>query len=345
MTDVIDWEFAVATGRRFAADGPAESLDDARAIVADISQAASAAIEPVGEVTGLNAPSDSHRAVVVARPEWIRANIAQMQVAMAPLTEKLREQQPGPLAREAGARTTALQMGTVLAWLSSKVLGQYEAFAVPGQEAGRLMLVAPNIVEAEQQLDVPAHDFRLWVCLHEETHRVQFTAVPWLSDHFTTLVHDYLAHTDDSGWQAATRILRTLSESVRSGQRPALLDLAHTPQQRQILDQLTALMSLLEGHADVVMDDVGPRIVPSVATIRARFDQRRAAPRGRDAMLRKVLGLEAKLRQYTQGASFVRGVVEVVGMSGFNAVWSSPETLPRPGEIENPRRWIRRVQP
>ena len=345
MAEVVDWEFAVATGRRFAPAGPEVSLREARRIVADIARASRTAIEPVAEVTGLIAPVDSHHAVVVGRPAWIRANISQMQFAMAPLTRKLKERQPSVLAAEAGSRATALQMGTILAWLSGKVLGQYEAFTTDSGNGGRLLLVAPNIVAAERELNVRPQDFRLWVCLHEETHRLQFTAVPWLSGHFTDSVHTYLSKTDDSGWHAFSRILRTLSESVRTGARPSLLDLAHTPEQREILDHLTALRSLLEGHADVVMDEVGPRVVPSVVAMRSRFDQRRAQPKGRDGVLRKVLGLDAKLRQYTHGAAFVRGVIDQVGMAGFNAVWTSPETLPRPEEIADPGRWVRRVQP
>ncbi|MDP4676958.1 MAG: zinc-dependent metalloprotease [Candidatus Nanopelagicales bacterium] len=345
MTTVIDWEFAVAAGRRFAAAGPQVSEGSARAIVAQIRRASRRAVEPVAEVTGLMAPLDAHHAVVVGRPEWIRANIAQMQVAMSPLTELLQRQEPTVLVREAGAKATALQLGVVLGWLSSKVLGQYEAFAVPGQPSGRLLLVAPNIVSVERQLDVPAKDFRLWVCLHEETHRVQFTAVPWLSDHFTETVHEYLAETDTSGWQTLRRVIAALVGALRQPDKPTLIDLVHTPRQREILSHLTALMSLLEGHADVVMDEVGPRVVPSVNVLRERFDKRRSNPSRREGALRKMLGVDAKLRQYTEGAAFVRAVVDQVGMSGFNAVWTGPETLPRPHEIADPARWVRRVQP
>ena len=122
-----------------------------------------------------------------------------------------------------------------------------------------------------------------------------------------------------------------------------LIDLIQTEEQREILDRLTALMSLLEGHADVVMDAVGPRVVPSVDVIRARFDQRRQQAGTLDGALRRLLGLDAKLRQYVEGAAFVRAVVDTVGMAGFNAVWSGPEALPRAAEIGDPQSWVRRV--
>jgi len=225
----------------------------------------------------------------------------------------------------------------VLAWLSGKVLGQYEAF---GGE-GRLLLVAPNIVHAERQLDVPPTDFRLWVCLHEETHRVQFGAVPWLSSYFTDEVHTYLRAIDTDAGSTIGRLVAALRRGTRGS--GGLIDLVQTEEQREILDRLTALMSLLEGHADVVMDAVGPQIVPSVAMIRERFDHRRQNAGTLDGALRRILGLDAKLRQYVEGAAFVRCVVDSVGMTGFNAVWTGPESLPRPHEIADPRAWVTRI--
>ena len=299
-------------------------------------RASERAVQPVADVTGLEAPFDIHRSVVVGRREWVRSNVEQMRLATEPVSEILGADGNG-LVRAIGSRTTALQMGAVLAWLSGKVLGQYEAFG--GQ--GRLLLVAPNIVHAERQLNVPPVDFRLWVCLHEETHRVQFGAVPWLSAYFTDEVHSYLRALDTDAGSTIGRLVGALRRGTRGS--GGLIDLVQTDEQREILNRLTALMSLLEGHADVVMDAVGPRVVPSVETIRERFDQRRQSAGTLDGALRRLLGLDAKLRQYVEGAAFVRAVVETVGMDGFNAVWSGPESLPRPHEIADPRAWIARV--
>lgn len=341
VSDVIDWPLAVSTGVRLAPAGPIVSPAEAVEIVADIRSAARRAIEPVREVTGLVADDDTHHAVVVARPEWLRANVDQMRIAVEPLSQLLREKKPSALVRETGARTSALQMGAVLALLSTKVLGQYEAFGEDPRRPGRLMLVAPNIVHAERQLEVPASDFRLWVCLHEETHRVQFSAVPWLSTFFTEQVHDYLRATDSDTWTTLRRVAGEIRSRGESGL--GVIDLLQTPEQRAILERLTALMSLLEGHADVVMDEVGPQVVPSVAMIRERFDRRRTQHGFVDGLVGRLLGLEAKLRQYTQGAAFVRGVVAEVGMTGFNEVWTSPAALPTPTEIGDPGAWVRRV--
>lgn len=336
VTDPVDWALAAATGARLAPSGPDDQRSDVEAAVRQLRRASERAVQPVADITGLEAPFDAHRSVVVGRKAWVRSNVEQLRTATEPVGDLLGGD-GNRVVRAIGSRTTALQMGGVLAWLSSKVLGQYEAFGAEG----RLLLVAPNIVHAERQLDVPPTDFRLWVCLHEETHRVQFGAVTWLSAYFVEEVHSYLRAIDPDAGSALSRLVAGVrTRSLGGG---GLVDLMQTQEQREILDRLTALMSLLEGHADVVMDAVGPKVVPSVDLIRTRFNQRRQQAGTFDGALRKLLGLDAKMRQYVEGAAFVRGVVDRVGMEDFNAVWTSPETLPRPDEIADPDAWIARV--
>jgi coenzyme F420 biosynthesis associated uncharacterized protein len=249
---------------------------------------------------------------------------------------------PTGVSRAVGSRVTGAEIGTVLGFLGSKVLGQFDPFHDP---AGRLLLVAPNVVHVERELGADPHDFRLWVCLHEETHRVQFTAVPWMRDH----LYDQIGRLSET--IEPTRLfedgLKGLAEAVRGGasggQRGSLLDVISTPEQREIMDQLTGVMSLLEGHADVVMDGVGPEVIPSVAEIRRKFDRRRQGVGVLDRVLRRALGLDAKMAQYRDGARFVRGVVDKVGMAEFNAVWREPANLPTKAEIAEPAAWITRV--
>jgi coenzyme F420 biosynthesis associated uncharacterized protein len=211
------------------------------------------------------------------------------------------------------------------------------------------MLIAPNVVAAELELDVPPHDFRLWVCLHEETHRVQFGANPWLAPHLVEQIRNLVGGLLLEPAEVAERVGRALREApglVRGqGSGVPLLDLVQTPEQRAALAELTAVMSLLEGHADVVMDEVGPAVVPTVGRIRERFTARRAGRGAVDRLLRRLLGLEAKMRQYADGARFVREVTAVVGLDGFNAVWTGPDALPRAEEIADPAAWVRRVHP
>jgi coenzyme F420 biosynthesis associated uncharacterized protein len=232
----------------------------------------------------------------------------------------------------------------VLAYLSGKVLGQYEVFS---GDPGQLLLVAPNIVDAERRLGVEPRDFRLWVALHEVTHRTQFTAVPWLREHFLSEVAAFVEAADLDPEALADRVRRvvsSLAEAARDKQsRLSVVDLVQTPAQRAVLDRLTALMTLVEGHAEYVMDGVGPDVVPSVAAIRERFETRRVSANPLEKLLRRLLGFDVKLRQYAEGKRFVDAVVSRVGMDGFNRVWSSPETLPRLAELTDPDAWIERV--
>jgi coenzyme F420 biosynthesis associated uncharacterized protein len=181
--------------------------------------------------------------------------------------------------------------------------------------------------------------------MHEETHRVQFTAVPWLRDHMVERARALateMAPDPEKLQDIVSRLSRQLPEAFKSG-GTGITELIATPEQRERLAQMTAVMSLLEGHADVVMDEVGPQVIPSVAQIRARFNERRKGVGAFDRLLRRLLGLEAKMRQYRDGAVFVRSVVDQVGVDGFNQVWTSPETLPLAREIENPSAWVARV--
>jgi coenzyme F420 biosynthesis associated uncharacterized protein len=223
------------------------------------------------------------------------------------------------------------------------VLGQYEVFS---GDPGQLLLVAPNIVEAERKLGADPRDFRLWVCLHEVTHRTQFTAVPWMRAHFLGEVRAFV-DAAPRGERFLDRLRQAVvgaADAVRKPERRiSVLDLVQTPAQKAVLDRLTALMTLLEGHAEYVMDGVGPEVIPSVGEIRAAFNRRRESANPIERAIRKLLGIDVKLRQYAEGRAFVHGVVERVGMAGFNQIFSSPLTLPRLEEIGDPDAWVARV--
>ena len=212
---------------------------------------------------------------------------------------------------------------------------------------GQLLLNAPNIVEVERKLGADPRDFRLWVCLHEVTHRTQFTAVPWLRGHFLGEVQAFVDAAQLDRDQLMERMRHgvwALAEAVRNPEsRSSVLDLVQTPAQRRVLDRLTALMTLLEGHAEFVMDGVGPEVVPSVEEIRSRVSRRRDSANPLERVLRKLLGIDVKLRQYAEGRKFVHAVVDRVGMAGFNRVWDSPLTLPYLSELSDPDAWVARV--
>ncbi len=341
---LVDYGFAKKAGRRVVKAGPQVTGAEAAAIVEDLRSAATEAVEPVAETSGLRAPEGAPTTLVVDRAGWIDANVDSFEALLDPVIDKLatsRRTAPGPAAAAIGGKVTGAELGGLLAFLSSRVLGQYD---LAPQGTPRLLLVAPNIVATERKLEVKPRDFRRWVAMHEETHRVQFTAVPWLREHLIgasqALAVD-LAPTPEDLVSRFDQLSKNLPEVLRSGE--GLAQLFATPEQKARIASLTAVMSLLEGHADVVMDEVGPQVIPTVAEIRRKFDQRRAGSVGVDRILRKLLGLEAKLRQYRDGAVFVRAVKDQVGREGLNAVWTSPETLPQAAEILDPAAWVRRV--
>ncbi|MEU1948056.1 zinc-dependent metalloprotease [Streptomyces sp. NPDC020125] len=367
---MVDWNLAVATATRLVRPGPEVSREEARAVVAELRRHAKSSEEHVRAFTRMavsGGPASDTPVLVVDRAGWIKANVAGFRQILKPLLGKMQDRRGGlpggAMLGAVGGKVTGVELGMLLSFLASRVLGQYETFApatreLPGSPGGgRLLLVAPNIVHVERELDVAPHDFRLWVSLHEETHRTQFTAVPWLRDHIESEIQAFLGETDVDPATLLER-LREAFQSLSGGGRPgdergeedgrggapSIIELVQTPSQREILARLTAVMSLLEGHADYVMDGVGPEVVPSVAEIREKFQKRRASGAGRlDQALRKLLGLDAKLRQYRDGERFVRAVVNEVGMDGFNRVWTSPNTLPTKAEISKPAEWVARV--
>jgi len=381
---MIDWDMAISTGVRFARQGPQVSITEARAVVAELRGLTAVVQQPVRDLTGLTSQGAAGPVAVVDRPGWIKANVGGFRVVLEPLAEQLAERAnvlptAGSVVGTVGSRVTGVQAGLILAYLSSRVLGQYELFLPPGDggapadgangtgsangasatapvngaavsgqgsSVGRLTLVAPNIVMVERELGVDPHDFRRWVCLHEETHRVQFTSVPWLRGYVQGMMTEFLLASDlDAGAildrlrSAATAVVG----AVRGGEGESLIEAMQTPAQRALLDKLTAVMTLVEGHGDYVMDAVGPQVVPSVADIREKFSQRRGTAGRMEQILRRILGIDLKMKQYEQGSRFVSTVVAEAGMAGFNKVWTSPATLPTRAELAEPREWLERV--
>ena len=341
----VDWQFAATVGAKLVRPGPAATDYTRSQAIDQLTEASRNAELPVREVTGLNEGGEIPEARIVDRVEWIRAATQSMRVMIGGSNGSEKD---AATPRLIAGRITGAQTGAVLAFVSSGILGQYDPF---GPNGGELLLVYPNVIGVERQLRVLPADFRLWVCLHEVTHRVQFRANPWLADHMSQAL---AVLTEDAG-ENVTEVVGRLAELVRNrrdGVAPepnssgvlGVLRAVQSESQRRALDQLLVLGTLLEGHADHVMDAVGPAVVPTVTTIRRRFDERRQRKQPPlQRIVRALLGFDAKLSQYTRGKAFVDHVVGRVGMARFNAVWSSAETLPLPTEIDEPQRWIDRV--
>jgi coenzyme F420 biosynthesis associated uncharacterized protein len=352
-TQMVDWDLAVSIATRVAGAGPQVSSEEATAVVAELREGAERSTAYVREFTGLDAGALTAPVLVVDRAAWAQANADGFSQLLGPVIDKVTAKKgpPGAMTQAVGSRVTGVEVGGLLGFMAGKVLGQFDPFHDPH---GRLLLVAPNVVHVERELSADPRDFRLWVCLHEETHRVQFTAVPWMRDHLFAQFNALAETVEpqrllDEGLKRVVDAVRQAREACQGpgllGGSGSLLELLGSPEQKAILDRVTAVMSLLEGHADYVMDGVGPSVIPSVESIRRAFTQRRKGVGTIDRMLRRLLGLEAKMAQYRDGASFVRAAVDKVGMDAFNAVWDGPANLPSLAEIHHPDAWVARVAP
>lgn len=341
-TGPVDWTVAASVAARLARPGPVADRAVLAALVTQLRDSAVRAADEVVRVTGMEPGSSTWPApvLVVDRPGWARANVQ----VLATLTGSLASMAPQlPPAARAGA---GVEVGGVLALLAGRVLGQFDPFATTD---GRLLLVAPNVLDVERKLRVDPTDFRLWVSLHEQTHALQFAAAPWLAAHLRGRIEGLLASLGPDRLFSPGDVGAVTEAVARAlaGRDGGLLGLLE-PEQRAVFDEVSATMALLEGHADVTMDQVGPRVVPTVRTIRQAFEKRRdaaAAATGLAGLARRLLGLDLKLAQYRDGAAFVRAVRRKVGVDGFNAVWSSAEALPTAAEIADPAAWVARVRP
>lgn len=340
LGDAIDWSFAAGVGERLTRSEPPMSTYTRETVWQELSDAATRAEGPVRDYTRLDDAQAPPPTQVLDRPGWVRAAAA----SMADLTGA--GAGTAPKRRPWTGKPAGAQAGAMLAYLSSSVLGQYDPFS------RNLLLVAPNVVAVERILKVPPSDFRLWVCLHEVTHRVQFAHAPWMADLMREAAADLAESVDEPVGEVAARLgsavraLRESNEDKPLAERGVLgvMRALQTEPQKRSLDRMLALGTLLEGHADHVMDGVGPAVVPSVARIRRAFDRRRnrnAGPVHR--MIRILLGMDAKMAQYVHGKKFVDTVVAKVGTDAFNTVWSGPDALPDLREIDDPDAWIARV--
>jgi coenzyme F420 biosynthesis associated uncharacterized protein len=329
---VVDWSLARTVARRVGGRGPTIGREGARQAVEELRLGAGVAVDVVADLTGLRADPNPDAVRVVDRSRWVDANTAAFATVLEPLTQKLRRDSA---VGAIGSRVAGAEIGAALGFLSSRVLGQFELFTAPDAEP-QLLLVAPNIVDVEQRIGVNGSDFRLWVCLHEETHRVQFTAVPWLGPWLREQILSSLG-------KRLRQVVAAVIGALRGLDVAKALEQSMSPEDQELFGRLTAVMSLLEGHADVVMDAVGPDVIPTVDVLRDRMTERRTNPKATEAFVRRLLGMESKLAQYRDGAAFVRSVVDEAGMDGFNKVWESPDHLPTRDELHAPAQWIARV--
>lgn len=320
-------------------------------LLADFEELTAEAEQLVTAETGLHPLTGPARVRVTDRAGWVHANVQSFRRMLAPLAEKV-----GPkLAASRTASTvtrhvTAVEMGTLLGWMSTRVLGQYDLLLVEDEdpdEQDLVYYVGPNVLALEKQFGFPPREFRLWLALHEVTHRAQFTGVPWLRPYFLSLVDGIMGSVDPDPGRLLQAVRRAVDE-VRAGRNPldegGLVALFATPEQRDVLDRIGGLMSLLEGHGDVTMDRAGADRIPSAERFSRVLRARRNNRPGPAKALQKLVGLDAKLKQYEAGERFIAAVEAEGGPDLLATVWEGAERLPTLAEIRQPSAWLERVR-
>lgn len=348
MTDEhVDWALARRVAVRASGRNPYSRPRHRQGLAAAFAEFTEQAEELVAACTGLKSHSGPAKGRVTDRAGWIEANIASFRRLLRPLTEKLGgrlDKATAPLARTvAGA-----ELGMVLGWMSTRVLGQYDLLIIEDEKPSEqdiVYYVAPNVLSLEHRYAFQPAQFRLWLALHEVTHRAQFTGVSWMRPHFLGLVEAVLKDMEPTPRRLAAAAQR-VAQARRRGDDPlaeaGLMGLFASEGQLQMLGRLSGLMSLLEGHGDITMDRAGHGLIPGAPRFGRVMRRRRRSAHGFAKVFQRLVGLEAKIKQYAEGEHFVEAV-EAAGAGMLERVWEAPENLPDINEIRDPRRWVERV--
>ena len=351
MVDPVNWDLAAKVAIRVAGRDPFEQSYHYASLEPDFAELTAEAEELVAQETGLRSLSGPARAKVTNREGWVRANISSFQRLLKPLTERLADRLPNNAAPVATvARTiSGVELGTMLGWMSTRVLGQYDLLLVEEErpeDQDIVYYVGPNVIALEKRFAFPPREFRLWLALHEVTHRAQFTGVPWLRPYFIGLVERTLGSVDPDPKRFLDALKRAVDE-IRQGRNPladgGIVALLAGEEQLAVLHKIQGMMSLLEGHGDVTMDRAAADRIPSAERFSRVLRERRQNQRGPARLLQQVIGLEAKLKQYEQGESFIRAVEAEGGRELLGLVWTSADALPTLEEIREPLNWVTRM--
>ena len=350
MASAIDWDVTRRVANRVGGREPFSESYHSASLASDFDEFTAIAEELVAQTTGLRSLAGPARARVADRSMWVDANVASFQRLMRPLFEKLGPKTSSGALAPVTRRVSGAELGLMLGWMSTRVLGQYDLLVIEDErpeDQDIVYYVGSNVLAIEKRYAFAPREFRLWLALHEVTHRAQFTGVPWLRGYFLGLVDDLLGSVDPDP-QRLLAAINDVLEKKRRGQDPladgGMMGILATPEQRVALDKISGMMSLLEGHGDITMDRAGIGLVPSADRFGRVLRQRRQQSRGIVRFLQRLAGIEAKLQQYAQGEAFITEVERAGGPEVLQHAWHSPDNLPTIHEIRTPSLWLERMQ-
>ena len=310
------------------------------------------AAELVRRYTGLKPKGPLPPAELVGRSEWAEVNLESFQELSARVEAHLEERMSSDGKGNKGIQRTIVgaaagaEVGLAVGYLSQRVIGQYDVALIGPAREPRLLFVGPNLSAARARLEVDRDLFLRWIALHETTHAVHFSSVPWLREHIGGIAEELFekAAIEVKPGEMLGKLARTNPrELVRSATNGELATLLWPEPQRRLVDKLTATMTLVEGYAEHVMDAVGDQLDPGYTDLRRALDRDRERRGLLDSIVSKVLGLEMKLAQYRRGKAFADEVVRAHGIRTLNRAWRDAESMPRPDELDSPEEWVGRV--
>jgi coenzyme F420 biosynthesis associated uncharacterized protein len=342
---MVDWGLARQVASLAAGRGTEEKAPF------DVAGLAAEMEAPVAAYTQLALASPTPPAEVVSRAEWASSNLDAMSDILDPVAARLDDRLgfAGPLAgalRAGASATLAAEIGLVMGYMSTRVLGQYDVSLLGADTEPRLLFVSPNVAHAVRDLDVEAESFGRWISAHELTHVFQFQGVPWLREHMSGLLRRYVETLEvrirngSAGGLPSLPDPAKLIETFRDG---GLAALVQNPEQRALMEEVQAAMSVVEGYAEHVMDAIAPEFISGHEELRAAMDRRRRSRSAPQRIIERLLGFDVKLRQYEQGKQWADAVADSGGIEALNRVWSSPEALPSADELQHPGQWVERV--
>ena len=300
--------------------------------------------------TGIPLSGTSERTYTFDRADWVDANIEGFRHLLQPVEQLVAGQRAKGNAAFSGLnrRLASAEVGLLLGYLARRVLGQYD-LALLGREpvdGGKLYYVEPNIRQVESTLGLPRNDFRMWLALHETTHAFEFEGNPWVAGYFNGLLNEYLGTVRDDAQLLTSGLsgLRTIFERTRSRDaNGSWVEAVMTREQRDIFAKLQALMCMVEGYSNHVMNVVGRDLLPTYDTISRRFEQRKARSSPADELFGRITGLKLKMEQYRLGEEFIDAVVAARSHDVARRIWDGPEFLPTMDEIRSPSLWLNRI--
>jgi coenzyme F420 biosynthesis associated uncharacterized protein len=352
--ELLDWDRAQGIAFRTAGETPALSPWASRRLQVSYEEMLKRVENPIAGYLGAHLPLGDVPVTVMNRHQWIEANVNNFRFLFEPVEELYREvgHQAATLPGMSQISRLAVssQLGLLLGYLARRVLGQYD-MSVLGREpitSGKLYFVHQNIEAIERQLGLPGDEFRTWITLHEATHAHEFEVYPWLRDYMNNTLRAYLDCVLDEVRQArggsggATSLVARMVENLRTGK--SLLESIMSPRQQRYVSEMQAMMSLVEGYSNHVMNAVGREIMPHYDQIKKAIEARQRERSQAERLFLKLTGLSLKMEQYRLGEQFVNHVVRDRGVQFVNRAWEGPASLPTMAEILRPERWIARMQ-